>query len=172
MHLAAVAGIFSIPPLAFIFTPTGRSILATAWTWLKGVLGKLTPKGILFVVRKKSHQGDELDVLFSTHDPEAIARLLQGSSAALLKGLPAALGADCPRPPYLPSRPEPVQSPLLPQLAAPQLLEANDSQPGSAKPTVPERKRPGRLRAGRRPQSARRMGARCGSHRSASLRKR
>lgn len=130
MHLA-VAGLislFSLPPVAFVFTPTGRSILAIAWAWLKGVFSKLSPRGILFVVRKKSHKGDELDVLFSTYDPETISRLLQVPSAALLKGLPPALGApDSPAAPHLPSHPKPVQPPLPPQLTAPQLPEANDA---------------------------------------------
>src|SRR5712692_404053 len=106
MHLAAATGLFSIPPLAFIFTPTGRSIVATAWAWLKGVFGKMAaswPRGILFVIRKKSRSGDEFDLVFSTHDAETVARLLQGSPAPLLKQLPGALGSDCPTPPHAPA---------------------------------------------------------------------
>ena len=72
MHLAAAAGFLSIPSLvAFMLSPTGRSMVATAWAWLKGVFGKLTPRGILFVVRKKSHTGDEFDILFQLTTPSA-----------------------------------------------------------------------------------------------------
>jgi len=83
MHLAAVTGLFSIPPLAFMLTPTGRSMVATAWAWLKGVFGKIaasSPRGILFVIRKKSRSGDEFDVFFSTHDAETVARAPPGFS--------------------------------------------------------------------------------------------
>src|SRR6266404_5611248 len=174
MHLAAVTSLLSIPPLAFIFTPTGRSIVATAWAWLKGVFGKIpasSPRGILFVIRKKSRSGDELDVLFSTHDAETVARLLQGSPTSLLKQLPAALGGDCPTPPHAPANPEPLPPLVPPQLTAPRLLDSNESQSRSTESAIPAKERRPRRRARRGLTSSRRMG--CGSrrYRSASRRK-
>jgi len=171
MHLAAVTGLFSIPPLAFMLTPTGRSMAATAWAWLKGVFSKLaasSPRGILFVIRKRSRQGDDFDVLFSTHDAETIARLLQGSPAPLLKQFPAALGGDCPTAPHAPANPEPLPPLVAPQLTAPQLLDSSESQSQSAHSAMPAKKRRPRPRAGRGLSSSRRTGP----YRSASRRKR
>jgi hypothetical protein len=172
MHLAAAIGLFSIPPLAFIFTPMGRSMVATAWAWLKGVFGKLTPRGILFVVRKKSHTGDELDILFSTHDAETISRLLQGSPTSLLKQLPGALGGECPTPPHVAANREPVQPLLPPQVMPSELLDSNESQSRSLSPAAPAKKHRTRPRAARPPQSSRRMGCGCRNDRSARVGKR
>ena len=175
MRLAVATGLFSIPPLAFILTPTGRSMIATAWAWLKGVLGKMaasSPRGILFVIRKKSRSGDEFDVLFSTHDAETVARLLQGSPAPLLKQLPSALGGDCPTAPHVPANPEPLPPLVPPQLTAPQLLDSSESQSRSAQSAMPAKKRRTRPRAARPPQSSRRMGCGCRNDRSARVGKR
>lgn len=161
MYLAAVTGLFSISPLAFILTPTGRSMIATAWAWLKGVFGKLaasSPRGILFVIHKKSRSGDEFDLVFSTHDAETVARLLQGSPAPLLKQLPAALGGDCPTAAHAPANPEPLPPLVPPQLTAPQLLDSNESQSRSTKSAIPGKKRRPRPRAGRGLTSSPRMG--------------
>lgn len=176
--VAGLLSLLSISPVAFLFTPTGRSILATAWAWLKGVFSKLSPRGILFLLRKKSHNGDELDVLFSTYDSETIARLLQVPSAALLKALPAALGApDSPAAPYLPSLPKPFQSPLPPQLTTPQLPEANNANDANDSPSRPatlaasEGKRSRRPRASRRTPSTQRVGSQSRSHQPARKRR-
>jgi hypothetical protein len=154
MHLAAVTGFFS-----------------TAWALLKSVFGKLTPRGMLFVVRKKSHKGDELDILFSTGDAETISRLLQGSPAPLLKQLPGALGSDCPTAPHAPANPEPLPPLVAPQLTAPQLLDSSESQSRSANSAMPAKKRRPRPRAGRGLTSSRRTGCGYQGYRSASRRK-
>ena len=91
MHLAKFAAFFS-----------------TLWTRLKGVLGKMAPRGFLFVMRKRSRSGDEFDVLVSTYDADTLARLLQGFSAPLHKQLPAALGGDCPIAPRVAGNPVPL----------------------------------------------------------------
>ena len=92
MHLARWIGLFS-----------------TGWAWLKGVLAKMaasSPRGIFFAIHKKSHRGDEFNLVFSTHDAETAARLLQSSPAPLLKQLPAAVGGDCPQAPRVAANPE------------------------------------------------------------------
>lgn len=175
MHLAVATGLLSIPPLAFFLTPTGRAMVATAWAWLKGVFGKiaaLSPKGILVVVHKKSAQGDELDVVVSTHDGPTVAQLFQGPSATLLKRLPPALGGNCPTPPHAPANPESALPLLPPQVTAPRLLDANESQSRTTQPAVPTKKRRSRPRGGPRPRSSRRICSRCRSYRAASMRKR
>jgi hypothetical protein len=158
MHLA---GLFSI-----------RSMVATAWAWIKVVFAKLSPRGILFVVRKKSHKGDELHVLLSTHSAETVSQLFQGPHASLLQKLPPALGGDCPTAPQVPANPEPLPPFLPAQLTAPRLLDSNESQPRSAKSAMPAKKRRPRPRAGHGPQSSRRMGSGCRGYRFASRRKR
>jgi hypothetical protein len=144
MHLARFAVFFS-----------------TAWAWFKGVFGKLaasSPRGILFVIRKRSRRGDEFDVLFSTHDAETAARLLQGSPAPLLKQLPAAVGGDCPAPPHAAASPEPLLPLVPPQLTAPQLLDAHQPQSSLTKSATPTKKRRPRSRARRDLASSRSMG--------------
>ena len=126
MHFA-VAGVFSISSLvAFMLSPTGRSMVATAWAWLKIVFGKIaaaSPKGILIVVHKKSAQGDEFGFVVSTHDGPTVTQLFQGPSATLLKQLPGAVGGDCPRAPHAPANPEPLVPLVPPQITSPQLLD-------------------------------------------------
>jgi hypothetical protein len=171
MHLALPIGLSLIHALAFMLTPTGRAMAAAAWAWLKGLFGRLSassPRGFLFVIRKKSRRGDELDVLVSTHDTETVARLLQGSSTSLLKQLPAALGTDCPPVPHVPANPEPLPSLFAPPLTASEPLHSNKSESRS----VPAKKRRPRTRVGRRPQSSRRMRCACRHHRSSRAGKR
>jgi len=142
MHFVVATGLLLIHSLAFMLTPAGRSMVATVWGWLKGVFGKIaasTPKGILVVIRKKSRKGDEFDLLLSTHDPETVARLLQGSATPLLKQLPPALGGECPTPPHAPANPEPALPLLPPQLTAPELLDSNESE--STKVAAPTSRR-------------------------------
>jgi hypothetical protein len=159
MHLALATGVFS---LTFILTTAGRSMMATAWAWLKGIFSKLaasSPRGILFVICKKSRRGDEFSVLFSIHDAETAARLLQGSPASFVQQFPAALGGDCPRAPHATANPDALPSLMPPQLTAPQLLDSNESQSRSTQSAVPAKKRHARR--------SRRMGC----YRSASRRK-
>jgi hypothetical protein len=168
MHLA---GLFSIPLLPFILTPTGRAMVGFAWERLKNVFGKIaaaSSKGILFVIHRKSAQGDEFDLIFSTHDGPTVTQLFQGPSATLLKRLPPALGGDCPTPPQPATNPEPLPPLLRAQITAPQLLDSNESQSRSAKSAIPAKKRRPRPPAGRGLTSSRRTG--CGSrgYRSAS----
>jgi len=177
MHLAAAAGFLSIPSLvAFMLSPTGRSMAATAWAWLKGVFHKMTassPRGILFVVHKRSRSGDEFDLVFSTHDAKKVARLLQSSPASLLKQLPAALGGDCPTAHHVPANPEPLPPLVPPQLSAPQLLDSNESRSRSTKSAMPAKKRrPRGPRAGCGLTSSRRIGGGSRGYRSGSRRKR
>lgn len=175
MHLAAVTSLLSIPPLAFMLTPTGRSMAATAWAWLKGVFHKIaasSPRGILFVIRKKSRGGDEFDVLFSTHDAETVSRLFQSSPAPLLKQLPGALGSDCPTAPHATANPEPLPPLVPPQLTAPQLLNSSESQSRSTQSAMPAKKLRPRPRTGRGLTSSRRMGSGSRGYRSAPRRKR
>lgn len=89
------------------------AFLSTVWTRLKGVLGKMAPKGFIFLMRKRSRSGDETDVLLSTYDADTVVRLLQASPAPLLRQLPSAVGGDCPTAPRVAANPEP----LAPQLA-------------------------------------------------------
>lgn len=171
MHLAAATGFFSLPLVPFLLTPTGRSMVATVWTWLKGALGKLLPGRILFVVQKESPEGGKFHLLLSTHDGPTVTQLFQGSHASLLQQLPPALGSERPTAPHLPSNPEAVQSPLPSQLTAPQLLDSNESRSRPTRAAVPGKKRPQRTRASRRPRSSRRMDCGCRSSQSASMRK-
>ena len=90
-------------------------LFSTGWAWLKGVLAKMaasSPRGIFFAIHKRSHQGDEFNLVFSTQDPETAARLLQGSPAPLLKQLPSAIGSDCPRAPRVAANPEALPAQL------------------------------------------------------------
>ena len=147
MHLAVATGIF-------------HSMVGFAWARLKDAFGKIaaaaSPKGILVVVHKKSAQGDEFDLLVSTHAPETVSRLLQGPPVSLLKQLPGAMGGDCPTTPQVPTNPEPL-APLLPaQITALQLLDSHESQPRSAKSAIAAKKRRPRARSGRGLPSSRR----------------
>ncbi len=88
MHLAVAAGLFFIHhALAFMFTPAGHAMVATAWAWLKGKFAKTeasTPKETVVSFRKTSHNGDEWELFIS--------------SAPLVKQFPAAVGGECPTP--------------------------------------------------------------------------
>ncbi len=153
MHLRLLTGLFSIPPLAFMLTPTGRAIAATAWAWLKDVFGKraaASPRGRIFVIGTRFPSGGEFGLLYSTYGPKTTSRLL--------KQLPAAVGGDCPTVPHSTANPKPLPPPVPPQLTAPQLLDSSELHSRPTQSAIPPKKRRPRARAGRRLTSSPRMG--------------
>jgi hypothetical protein len=76
MHLAVAIVLLLVHALAFLLTPTGRSMVTTAWAWLKGLFAKMpasSPRGFEVVIRKESHRGDKFELFISTRAPSSNA---------------------------------------------------------------------------------------------------
>jgi hypothetical protein len=165
MHLAVAIVLLLIHWLAFMLTPAGRSMVATAWTWLQGVFRKKSDSSRTWF----SIRTNKFEIIYSSQEAVAPQELVAPSAPNPLKQFPPALGGECPTTPYVPANPEPLQPLVAPQITAPQFLDSNESQSRSTKSATPaKRRRPRRPR----PQSSRRVGCRRRDYGSTSVRKR
>lgn len=111
LHLAVTTGSVALT-LALAFTPTGRTIAAGVWGWVKGLFGKKpasSPRRILFVFRGKSPKGAEFELGYSSQDTETLSSQRgESPSTKLLNQLPPAIGNEHLTVPTMPANPETV----------------------------------------------------------------
>ena len=97
MHLAVAAGVLLIHLLAFMLTPAGHAMVATAWAWFKDQFHKKSGSSRTWVsIRTK-----KFEVIYSSQEAAVAQELVAPSTTNLLQQLPPALGGECPTPPQV-----------------------------------------------------------------------